>query len=438
MSNCTARTRHSTTASLQCRAVRVPDAALDEVRERGFVARRGLPRARRAARPRRRRCGCTSRSPTTTSPRPASIPQYAASQFAGVEEFPYRSWDLNHLAFHPDLVDAAERFLGTPELHLYKVELWAKYAGAIDYDQPLHRDYGSHSLVVPRRDGRYQQLTTFVFLSDVTGDDGPTRIVPLRATARTSRSRRSTATSARSPTREVPGDRAGREPARVPHRRPAPRARTSPAPGRSRFSLLADYQARGTTWGGKMAWPKQSPERWAKLMPQCSVRERDLFGFPRPGDDYWNEQTLDRRRRPLSRHRHGAVPPVSTPTPASSHHGTGRDAGAAVGPCRTRGAARARRARRAPRSGARRGARHVGVRRHRADAARRDLPHRVAHEADHRRRHDDPRRRRRARASKIRSTTCCPSWPTGACSAASTPSSTTPFPRGVPSPWRTS
>ena len=74
---------------------------------------------------------------------------YAASQFAGVEEFPYRSWDLNRLAVHPDLVDAAERYLRTTELHLYKVELWAKYAGAVNYDQPLHRDYGSHSLVVP-------------------------------------------------------------------------------------------------------------------------------------------------------------------------------------------------------------------------------------------------------------------------------------------------
>jgi hypothetical protein len=63
------------------------------------------------------------------------------------------------------------------------------------------------------------------------------------------------------------------------------------APRRSRFSLLADYQARGTTWAGKMAWPKQAPERWAKLIPQCSVRERDLFGFPRPGDAYWNDQT---------------------------------------------------------------------------------------------------------------------------------------------------
>jgi hypothetical protein len=41
-----------------------------------------------------------------------------------------------------------------------------------------------------------------------------------------------------------------------------------------------------------MAWPKASPERWARFIPQCSVRERDLFGFPRPGDPYWCEDAL--------------------------------------------------------------------------------------------------------------------------------------------------
>ena len=66
----------------------------------------------------------------------------------------------------------------TPELHLYKVELWGKYAGAVNYDQPLHRDYGSHSLVVPRPETRYQQITTFIYLSDVTEVDAPTVIVP--------------------------------------------------------------------------------------------------------------------------------------------------------------------------------------------------------------------------------------------------------------------
>ena len=203
-----------------------------------------------------------------------------------MEEFPYRSWDLNRLAVHPDLVDMAERYLETTELHLYKVELWAKYAGAVNYDQPLHRDYGSHSLVVPRPEPRYQQVTTFVYLSDVTEEDGPTCIVPYEDG------------------KDVPYT-----PLYVPFGQLAEAevACTGPAgsllvyrtdilhrgsemtgAGRSRFSLLADFQARGTTWGGKMAWPKQSPERWAKFLPQCTVRQRDLFGFPRPGDPYWS------------------------------------------------------------------------------------------------------------------------------------------------------
>ena len=269
--------------------MRVPDAALDAVREHGFVlvedflAPDELQHARAAL-------WLHYPKPDEYFADPARYAGYTASQFAGVEEFPYRSWDLNRLAIHPDLVDAATRYLGTPELHLYKVELWAKYAGAIDYDQPLHRDYGSHSLVVPRLDGRYQQLTTFIFLSEVTEEDAPTRIVPYE------RGRDVPFT----PLYFAPGPLASSEVAAV---GPAGsllvyrtdvlhRGSNFTGSGRARFSILADYQARGTTWGGKMAWPKQSPERWAKLLPQCSVRERDLFGFPRPGDAYWNEQTL--------------------------------------------------------------------------------------------------------------------------------------------------
>jgi hypothetical protein len=269
--------------------VRVPDTTLDEVRERGFALMEGFltPDELEAA---RRALWLHFPIPEDYFAEPERYARYAGDQFAGVEEFPYRSWDLNRLAFHPDLVDAAERFLGTAELHLYKVELWAKYAGAADYDQPLHRDYGSHSLVVPRDDAAYQQLTTFIFLSDVTEQDGPTHIVPFEQG------------------KDVPftplyiefGALAGEEVAAV---GPAGsllvyrtdilhRGSNLTGAAASRFSILADYQARGTTWGGKMAWPKQSPQRWAKLLPRCSVRERDLFGFPRPGHDYWNDQTL--------------------------------------------------------------------------------------------------------------------------------------------------
>ncbi len=271
-------------------SVRVPDAALDDVRTRGFSLIEGfLSSVELEAAQAALRLHFPTREEYFADP--GRYTNYAGSQFAGVLEFPYRSWDLNHLAFHPDLVDAAERYLGTRELHLYKVELWAKYAGATNYDQPLHRDYGSHSLVVPREDGRYQQLTTFIFLSDVTELDGPTRVVPFEK-----------------------GKGVPFSPLYLPFGAMADAevAATGPAGSlliyrsdilhrgsditgaeHARFSILADYQARGTTWAGKMSWPKQAPDRWAKLMPQASVRERDLFGFPRPGDPYWTDQTIE-------------------------------------------------------------------------------------------------------------------------------------------------
>ena len=269
--------------------MRVPDASLDEVRENGFALVEGFlaPDELRSAQQALWRHFPT---PDEYFADPARRSEYAGDQFAGVEEFPYRSWDLNHLAFHRDLVEAAERYLRTTDLHLYKIELWAKYAGAVDYNQPLHRDYGSHSLVVPRRDNAYQQLTTFIFLSDVSEEDGPTRIVPYPQGKDVAFTPLYIEFGALSD-HEVPA--VGPAGTLLLYRTDIlHRGSNLTGAKSSRFSILADFQVRGTTWGGKMAWPKQSPHRWAKLIPRCTVRERDLFGFPRPGHDYWNEQTL--------------------------------------------------------------------------------------------------------------------------------------------------
>ena len=103
----------------------------------------------------------------------------ATSQFAGIIGGPWRSWDLNRLAFHPDLLDLAERFLGSNDLRLYEAELWAKYAGAVDYDQSHHRDFGNHTLVVPKRSDPATQMQSLILLSDVAEEDGPTKVVPL-------------------------------------------------------------------------------------------------------------------------------------------------------------------------------------------------------------------------------------------------------------------
>lgn len=212
-------------------------------------------------------------------------------QFAGLRLGPFDSWPLTRLAFHPDLVDAAERFCGTAELELYKMELWGKYSGTVDYDQAHHRDFGNHSMVVPRRDLRWPQLTTFTFLCDVTEENGPTKVIP-----RTIGDRVSLVPNHLQPGELIDHEVAITGPAGsillystdVIHRGSA-----MTGTEQSRFMLLADYAARGNPWMGKMSWPGLANKAaFETLMVNTTVRERDLFGFPPPGHEYWNTQTL--------------------------------------------------------------------------------------------------------------------------------------------------
>lgn len=278
--------------------MRVSDASLAEVREQGFtIVPEFLDSDELAA---------AQECVWNTFPRPADYhtdpsahPRLATSQFAGLRLFPYEGWALNRLAFHPDLVDAVERYLATDDVQLYKIELWAKYSGATDYDQPLHRDFGNHSLVVPRHDGWAAQVTTFILLSDVTELDGPTMVVPLQHSQ----------DIPFVPDEIEPGwpfglPRGSLAEFEVPVTGPAGslfmyrtdvlhRGSNFRAEGRARIAMLADFQARGPAWMGKLAWPNHALSPWwVDTMARATVRERDLFGFPRPGDPYWNEQTL--------------------------------------------------------------------------------------------------------------------------------------------------
>lgn len=280
--------------------MRIPDEALAEIDTRGFTIVEGVLSDDEVAAARE---GIWAHRPRPEDffADPAAHPELAASGFAGiVREFPHGHWDLDRLCFHPDLIDAAERYLGSDDLALYKVELWAKYAGATDYDQAHHRDYANHTLVVPRADGFARQLTTFTLLSDVTEADAPTRIVPLEHTAHLPLVLDVPETAERF-TVLPKGELFDVE---VPVVGPAGtvllyrtdvfhRASGFTEPGRSRFTLLLDFEVRGPSWTGKRAWPNSANSRaWHDFLARASVRERDLFGFPKPGDPYWNEQTL--------------------------------------------------------------------------------------------------------------------------------------------------
>ncbi|MEM7341261.1 MAG: phytanoyl-CoA dioxygenase family protein [Actinomycetota bacterium] len=282
--------------------MRIPDESLVELDTQGFTIVEGVLSAEEVA---AARAGVWYHHPHPDAffADPDAHPHLAASGFAGISTaFPFAEWDLTRLCFHPDVVDAVGRYLGTDDLALYKVELWAKYAGATDYEQVHHRDFANHTLVVPRSDGFARQITTFTLLSDVTEADAPTKIVPLEH-------------SAHIPIVLDPADRDRQEritalrwgelfDVEVPVVGPAGtvllyrtdvfhRASGFTEPGRSRFTLLLDYEARGPSWTGKVAWPNHANSgAWHDAMARMTVRERDLFGFPKPGDRYWNAETL--------------------------------------------------------------------------------------------------------------------------------------------------
>lgn len=270
--------------------MKVSDEKLAEVWDRGFAVVEGFLDPETLANAREALFQLHP-TPETYFADPQAFPQYSKSQFSGLSLFPYSFWALNKVAIYPDLIDAAERFLNTTDLEIYKVELWAKYAGAINYDQPHHRDFGNHTLVVPRADTVHTQMTTFILLSDVTELDGPTKLIPLEHS------------------RDVPlipnqlpmGEMFDREVAAT-----APagslmiyktdvlhRGSDFTAPGRARFVMLVDFQERGWRWNGKMSWPNQAEQRGMRnALTRMTPRQRDMFGWPPAGSDYWNAQTL--------------------------------------------------------------------------------------------------------------------------------------------------
>jgi len=99
--------------------------------------------------------------------------RFIGDEFAGIDTFPFASTEVSLLAVHPRILALAEELLGDDDLHIYTAEAWAKYTGASDYDQDLHRDYLNHTLLVPSTAPQYRQVEMFVFLSDVPEELGP-------------------------------------------------------------------------------------------------------------------------------------------------------------------------------------------------------------------------------------------------------------------------
>ena len=221
--------------------------------------------------------------------------RFRDDQFTGIDEFPWGGVELNLLAVHPKVVALAEALLGTSDLRLYSAEAWAKYTGATDYDQPHHRDFLNHTLLVPSDDPAFRQCELFVYLSDVPDELGPPHFVP------------------RHRTRGLPVLPNWHERARRPELYEDERSAAGPAgtvfaysidtlhrgtnmtaPRGARFTLHVNYRPAAAEWHDRHAWAGRAYRtEWPEFVARATVRQLELFGFPPPGHPYWTAATVD-------------------------------------------------------------------------------------------------------------------------------------------------
>jgi hypothetical protein len=210
--------------------------------------------------------------------------QFRSTQFDGMRGFPMRSCRaLNDLFVHPQLVAFARGALDDEDVRIYQAAVWAKWAGAINYEQPLHQD-ANHSLLPPRMEPGFWHLETFLYLSDVDEDCAPPRLVP-RSKSHVSYEdlydHEIVATGGRGTLLAYRSD--------VWHR-----GTDFARPDASRAVLVVGFRPAAAEWFSYDAFGRLGNSRvFAGFVQGKSPDDLALFGIPRPGHPYWNAATVD-------------------------------------------------------------------------------------------------------------------------------------------------
>jgi hypothetical protein len=233
--------------------------------------------------------------------------RFTADEWAGIDSFPFRSAELSLLAVSGRVVGLAQALLGDSDLRIYTAEAWAKYTGAADYDQLLHRDYLNHTLTVPTDAPRFRQVEMFVYLVDVPEELGPPGLV---SRTRTTGLPAKPNWYPRTDGADNEGDwvaATGRPDLYDAEVRAAGPAGTVVAwepgtfhrgtaltlPRGARYTLHLGYRPARVEWGQRMPWVNQSHEiDWYQFVHRAAPQQLVLFGFPPPGHPYWTEATL--------------------------------------------------------------------------------------------------------------------------------------------------
>jgi hypothetical protein len=216
--------------------------------------------------------------------------QFRGSQFDGMRGFPFGgTGKLNDLFVHPRLRAFASTAMASDDLRIYQAAVWAKWAGEVNYEQPLHRD-GNHSLVPSRMEPGFWHLEGFLYLSDVDEDSAPPRLVP-RSRARDGMTDEDlyeheiAATGKRGSFLAYGSD--------IWHR-----GTNFGRDDASRFVMVISYKLGGHEWFGYDAFPRLGQDvRFSRFLAGKGPDELALFGIPRPGHPYWNNAMVEEMSR---------------------------------------------------------------------------------------------------------------------------------------------
>jgi hypothetical protein len=220
------------------------------------------------------------------APEVTAAPDEPTGEGLSVWHFPFGDELLDNLLETSELLAAARAVVGSARLLLSNFMLWVRDAGdAGRVDCRYHRDYADNCLVSRRGTG--DGLGVIVYLSNITGEDGPTLYLPrslgatlppyprhigLTAADERALDRRATAL-------------AGRAGSVLVHSLMGVHRASQPTRGGRRLSLHVALRRADAHWMGWTAWPRLADgERFRRSLRHLSPAMLALLGWP---DETW-------------------------------------------------------------------------------------------------------------------------------------------------------
>ena len=226
------------------------------------------------------------------------IGKFNPAQFASFDAIPFDcSPALNLIGVHPALIEFARAALDCTDVHLYQCQVWAKFTGAADYDQPFHCDYVNHTLTAPADNAALNSVTILCYFSDVTEAHGPAHYVRRSDSLRIAPPEATLGNDPSLQRRLQAYERSTAAPAGsifpyaidVFHR-----GTNMAAPHGHRYAVMACFKRAGNDAIGYHAWPFHHMKPWQRIFEHATPEQLACFGVPGPGHPFWTATTLAR------------------------------------------------------------------------------------------------------------------------------------------------